>query len=125
MTTQPAPYITRTLFGTTPEADCTLCDGHISGAGIWAHDIVQDWVDDHAAECTPESVRVKARHLWDAANLLADHADADPDDGTDWEDPAIRAAVVALRLRLQGTANRLAAAARDAQLATATEGTAR
>lgn len=129
MTTQPdtAPHITRTQFGTTPEAHCALCGGHTSGAGIWAHDVVQVWVTEHANECTPESVRQKAAHLRDAANLIADHAEADPDDGTDWDHPAIRAAVVTLRLRLQDTANSLENAAHTAQLATATatEGTAR
>lgn len=127
MTTQPttAPHITRSQFGTTPEAHCTLCGAHTSGAGIWAHDIVQAWVTAHAADCTPATVRQRAAHYRDAAQLLADHVDEAPSDGTDWDDPAIAAAVDRLRAHLQQAAQRLETAAHTAEPATATEGTAR
>jgi hypothetical protein len=110
-----APHITRSLFGTTPEADCRLCGAHTSGAGIHAHDDVTAWETAHARWCTPETVRVKAAHLRDAAQLIADHADEAPNDGTDWDDPAITAAVDHLRAHLTDTAHRLETAADTAE----------
>lgn len=116
MTTQPdIPHITRTVFGTTPEADCALCGAHTSGAGIWAAADVDYWVTGHAADCTPASVRQRADHYRDAAELLWVHADADPDDGTDWDQPVVLAAAGSLRAHLYDTAQRLEQAAHDAE----------
>jgi hypothetical protein len=116
MTTQPtAPHITRRQFGTTPEADCALCGAHTSGAGIHAHDDVDAWETAHAADCTPAIVRQKAAHFRQAAELVWEYAEAGPSDGTDWDDPAITAAVDRLRAHLTDTAQRLETAADNAE----------
>lgn len=122
-TTPPAtaPHITRTVgYGGTADADCRLCGAHASCTGLWAAQDADAWTQAHARWCTPETVRVKATHLRDAAELLWEYAEADPSDGTDWDDPVVTAAVDRLRAHLQQAAQRLEAAAHTAELATAT-----
>lgn len=116
MTTTTASHITRsTGYGGTSEADCTLCGAHASSHGMWADDDIQAWIDDHATQCTPDTVRVKAAHLREAARLLADYIDTDPADGTDWDHPVVLAAAGSLRAHLYDTAQRLETAAHDAE----------
>lgn len=122
MTTQPdtTAHITHTVgYGGTADADCRLCGAHASSHSLWATDDTDAWAQAHAADCTPATVRQRARHLWDASRLIAEHAEADPEDGVDWDHPTVRRVVAALRLRLQDTANSLENAAHDAEKGTA------